>query len=313
MAIDNAAVGDMDFTILPSNTLHVEWKDGKGEAEYNDRPGLREDFQDVTFYAPLFQQFMTKLTGITLGQAKKVQIDLINELFENKRQLPYHQVVTAGDFTWEAGDATVTAMSAATIPAAVGGSGSLISQINSLIVDAANSGIVAVGNSLKSDVNVGVVAPANAALSQVNAGVVDPGAALASHIDNVVLGVHVPADPSANTINNRLQGEYSDLLEGDIAHAGVTFTSISSFLSATGAVFQNLVYLSGGAGAGIIPWTPIESATPVNLTATEMGVIMLGITGRRSSLLAIKKNKTNAINALTTVAAVIAYDVTAGW
>jgi len=43
------------------------------------------------------------------------------------------------------------------------------------------------------------------------------------------------------------------------------------------------------------------------------GQILDAIHQRRNSLLITGQSKKNAINALTTISAVIAYDVTAGW
>jgi hypothetical protein len=58
---------------------------------------------------------------------------------------------------------------------------------------------------------------------------------------------------------------------------------------------------------------PVGGTTPVNLTATDISNIMSGIAARRLNLQTTKNIKINQVNALTTIAAVIAYDVTAGW
>jgi hypothetical protein len=191
---ENALVlAQMDFSSLPTDIWMVQWIDGKGEIEYQDAEGnnlngLRENFIDLTPWIPFFQQFMTFLPGITLEQAQKIQIELIAELYENKRQLPFHFAVTAGDFSWEATDAALTAMSAATIPALL-------------------------------------------------------------------------------------------------------------------ANFWN----------GTTSFTPVGQGTPVALTVFDMSDIMAGIMSRRASLETTKFNKTAEVNALTSISAVIAYDVTTGW
>lgn len=59
-------------------------------------------------------------------------------------------------------------------------------------------------------------------------------------------------------------------------------------------------------------WAPIGSG-PVSLTGEEMRSIIGGIIQRRLSLDTTHINKRNQIAALTSIAAVIAYDATAGW
>jgi hypothetical protein len=49
------------------------------------------------------------------------------------------------------------------------------------------------------------------------------------------------------------------------------------------------------------------------VTSAEQGAINNGITSKTQSLTTAKNSKIAAVNALTTIAAVIAYDVTAGW
>ena len=94
--VDNAAVKGMDFSALlrQPDLWMVQWTEGKGEIERSrsmrttstNLNGLREQFIDVMPYAPFFQQFLTLMQaqGLLLPQAKKVQIDLIDEIFEHQ-------------------------------------------------------------------------------------------------------------------------------------------------------------------------------------------------------------------------------------
>src|SRR5215469_1535541 len=184
MAVDNANVIGMDYSILPSNVEIVEWKNGLGEIEYNDRPRLRENFIDVTPYCSLFQQYMTLLMGITLPQAKKIQIDLIAVLFESKRQAPYHYPVAAGDYYWDASDAT---MQASTVPAIqnlnakvneIGGKlNDAIPSLNSAgsnMTTQVNGTIVPAGNDISNAVNINIVNQVNALVNEINSSIVVP-------------------------------------------------------------------------------------------------------------------------------------------
>lgn len=128
---ENALVtGGMDFSSLPTDIWMVQWIDGQGEIEYQDADGnnlngIRENFADVTPWAPFFQQFMILLPGITLAQAQKIQCDLINELYNDKRELPFHYPVAAGDFSWDATDKGITAMSLVVLHALLGWAGGM--------------------------------------------------------------------------------------------------------------------------------------------------------------------------------------------
>lgn len=277
MAIDNAGVTGMDYTILPSNTSFVEWKDGRGEAEYNDRPGLRENFHDVIFYAPLFQQFMTLLTAITLGQSKKVQTDLITSIFDSKRQAPFSYTISTGTFQWDATDSELISLTALAVAGTAGGVNSTNSQLASLVAQ----------------INSNIVAPA-----QNNYG---SFVGFQAYLNENILGAWTGDPDAANTINNRLTIISGMLgLSDNLPHPAYPYYNASG------------VSISGGAGT-TYPWTPIGATTPQNLTAAELVGLISGITTRRQNLQNVSKSKQAAVNALTTVAAVIAYDVTTGW
>jgi hypothetical protein len=58
---------------------------------------------------------------------------------------------------------------------------------------------------------------------------------------------------------------------------------------------------------------PFGGTATVSVTTTEQTTINNGISGQVKNLTTTKNSKVAAVNALTTVAAVVAYDVTAGW
>jgi phage gp45-like len=264
--VENCHVDGMDFTTLEANIEIVEWKEGMGEVEYNDRPKLRETITDVTPFAPFFDQFIAKLPYITLAQAKKIKCDLISLLYDNKRQLPYAYNVAAGNFTWDATDQSVLGMTTATIPSLisilVGTSDSTvvgkintladqinanivapgnqtIGQINSNIVTPGNNGFVTI-DSVFGQVNSGVVDPTNATFTQINNQIVSPGNALRYHLDDTVLGVFT-GSYNVNCINDKLRGTGAEAsvaapgLTADIPKSNVTFTLIGVSLSAIGS------------------------------------------------------------------------------
>src|SRR5262245_62184599 len=100
----------MDFSMLEPDVWMVHWQEGRGEIELQDVDtdenlnGLRENFYDITPYVPLFTQFMQRMhdvNDISLNEAKKIQVDLINQLFEAKRQLPINYQIVSGEYWWD--------------------------------------------------------------------------------------------------------------------------------------------------------------------------------------------------------------------
>jgi len=353
-SVDNAAVKGMDFSTLAPDVWMIQWSEGKGEIERQSDDGenlngLRETFIDLTPYAPLFQQFLQliKAKALLLPQAQKVQVDLIREIFESKRQAPFHYPVAAGDYWWDATDATLFASTAAglqnvtaTANALVTALTKLINDINAHLSDVINTSIAPVGNQLVTDTNAtidgirtGIVNPANAAFDDIDGHAVDPGNALVGYINGVVLGVY---GDGANNINNKLQtarwnvplgeGSYpidaaTPGLSGGIGHSSVGFaynphrTLYPPYVAP--GTFSTVTYVPGHNVPPVptsnVQWIPLGSTAPVNVTPAEQLAIMSGIAARTNALNIKKNTKINQVSALTDIDAVIAYDVTTGW
>jgi hypothetical protein len=288
-SFENAIVlGLMDFSSLPANVWMVQWTDGRGEIEYQDDEGnnlngIRDNFTDIVPYVPFFQQFMNYLAGLTLAQAKKIQSELVTLLFETKSQSPYNHTIAAGNFNWETTDAAVAAMSIAMFPALLSGTNtslnSLVTQINAQFTSIA---------------------------SQINTGTVNQGDNLATFL-NSMIGYW---GDGLNTINNKLHTvllastDYvaAPGLNPQLDHTTVDFVPVTT----TALTADN-------PGVASIQWIPLGQGTAVTMSVTEMSEIMSGIHNRRLSLTTTKFNKIEAINALTEISDVIAYDVTTGW
>src|SRR5215469_412714 len=343
MAVDNAGVIGMDYSTLPSNVEIVEWKNGLGQIEYNDRPRLRENFIDITPYCSLFQQYMNLVIGITLDQAKKIQIDLIAALFDSKRQAPYHHPVAAGDYYWDASDATMFPSTIPAIQDLISKLNQLIGQLNPAIpalnsagqstVSQVNNTVVVGGNTLSNAVNINVVTQVNALVNEINSHAIAPEISIYTEFNNNI------ANPQAGNVA-RLSADLQasgqsagpDLitcaapgLDGNLtAFASLSGSCSASYLSTNAYSVGN--YFSDITDTWTISWTPVANAagsnqswvpvgstTPVNVTPAEQAAIMQGIASRTTNLTTTKNTKTNEVNVLTTISAVIAYDVTAGW
>jgi hypothetical protein len=191
-AVDNASVNGMDFSSLPTDLWMVHWIDGKGELENQVDPltndnGLRTTFIDVTPYASLFQQFLALVPMLTLGQAQQVQTDLIKQIFESKRQDPFHYPVAAGDYSWDASDEALYSSPGAQL------------QNNIAWANQLNTAIPALNNN--------------------DATIVSQGNALIEFINNKMLGI----PDGSNTINDRLRAPPGGLDSPGIAHTTVAF------------------------------------------------------------------------------------------
>jgi hypothetical protein len=223
---------------------------------------------------------------------------LIEAVFNAKRQAPFPHTVTAGALSWDAADSATAAMSVMMVPvlysltsglAAEGGetSNSLVAQINNRLASLATkidanfasdltSAIVSVGNSLIAYINDTIVAAISTGLYSDNPGYTPPP------------GVNYHVEPTT-----------------------LEFASVPASLPS--------VAVPPIDGSTVVPpdesiqWHPIGQATPVTLTVTEMTGLMAGIAARRTNLLTTKNNKIAAVNALTSITAVIAYDATTGW
>jgi hypothetical protein len=351
MSVDNASVKGMDFSSLlvtHPDLWMVHWTDGMGEIERQDVDndanlnGLREGFFDVTPYAPLFQQFLSKVPGLLLNQAKKIQIDLIKQLFESKRQLPFHYVVSAGDYWWDATDETLYASTSAGLQNAIASINSIAVRLNSVvpalnandaaIVADANAYVVGPGNNFINQVNAWVVAPTNngfdtiAAMFGADDANVNQFNALVTYVNNTVLGTLLgDGTLNPNDINNRLVsygGAPMIGLSTGIAHSGQGMSYVGSNPYRLTAINQAFSVHAPAA----VPWTalpnvttsnvqwiPIGGSAPVNVTPAEQTAIMNGIAARTNALNVVRNAKIAEVNALTIVDAVINYDVLAGW
>jgi hypothetical protein len=327
-SVDNALVlGKMDFSTLPSDLYMVHWIDGQGEIEYQDMTvtnpngtvganlnGLRTKFNDVIPYAPFFQQFLTLLPGLLLVQAQQVQNDLIETIFETKNTAPFQYTVGGTSYAWDADDSSIAAMSSAVIPHTIGAiftlgdntggtTNSLVSQIN--------ANYQTWHDQLNANYGTQAANDNNQIINQVNVSVGNQYNAFFAYFNQTVLG---DFNIFGNTINYKLVGSPPPGLVGTgIPRNDYTMPAIPAAIAAMAVSLLSVTAGTIGSGAISIPWLPSGGTVPVNLSAGDISGIMSGIASRRLDLQTTKNIKTNEVNALTTIAAVIAYDVTTGW
>jgi hypothetical protein len=345
MSVDNASTTGMDFSELLAaqpDIWMVQWTDGRGEIERleldadnnaSNLNGLREDFIDILPYCKFFQQFLTLLIpkALTLPQAKKVQNELIGEVFNSKRQLPFHYPVAAGNYSWDATDATLFSSLVPAVQNTIASLNQLIAEVNRIVAafNSVDQTVIQQGNNLAGAINGNIVNGANNAFGQINnifnevtANCVNPGDALVAFINAYVIATF-----NSDLLTGMIPaGEQSfsaarpGIPQAGVISCSVDFVPISNNPYATTYV-SNPSFGAGPVSWGNLPpvavsntvWIPVGSTVPVNVTPAEAAAIMQGIAARTNDLNIKKNTKVGQVNALTTIPAVIAYDVTAGW
>jgi hypothetical protein len=351
-SVDNSSVSGMDFSDLledEPDIWMVQWIEGRGEIERqtDDKKnlnGLRERFIDITPYAPLFQQFLDRMQAkaLLLPQAKTIQIELIAEIYNAKRQAPFYYPVAAGNYWWDASDASSAVNPASSIQTVISTLNALISkvntlahEINSIVVTQVNANVVGgVNSTVVAGVNAGVVAginavivtPFNTLVGNINASIVTACNNAFTHYNGVIDtenaklhtgSFYIPSGEGSTQVNAAMPG-----LDG-----GVNLPHNPYFCSGLGDGAGAIGGIGGIAGIAGINWSdqaavgalpggsfvPIGSTTPVALTSAEIAGIQNGIAARANDLSIKKNRKIGEVNALITVPAVIAYDVTTGW
>jgi hypothetical protein len=340
----------MDFSTLDPDVWMVQWIDSRGEIERQDASGnnlngLREVFIDVVPYCPLFQQFMRLLPGLLLPQAQKIQIELIGEVFDSKRQAPFHYPVAAGDYYWDATDATLFSSLVPALQNAISSINAIVARLNAVvpglnandasIVSQVNSGIaahiIAIGNQIINEVNAWVVTATNNALNYINAifgnvdGNVNQSNALVSHLNSNVLG-HATDSNHINSALATVSGSGPPGLQQgvEIPWSPQTFSGVGSNPYLLTGIDQSFSWPAMALTA--VPWTalpnvatsnvvwiPVGSSAPVTVTPAEQAAILSGIAARTNDLNTKKNTKTTAVYGLTDIDDVINYDVTTGW
>jgi hypothetical protein len=337
-SVDNASTPGMNYSTLTPDIWMVEWRDGRGELERQNtdgtnQNGLRENFVDIIPYCPFFDQFLTllKTKALTLSQAKKVKTELIGEVFNAKRQAPFHYPVAAGDYSWDATDTTLFSSTVPAIQNAIAKVNEVIGKLNSTfpaLIGQINSGAIGPGDTLTAQVNANVVSQGNVVRNELTGVIQTAIALLVNEINGSII----------NYINSNASTLSGACFSGPIVEQGGTSTAVAK--PGLGAPLLQAPALGTAAGApsnsflatnadfltvttawpntsnvvqSNTSWIPVGGTAPVNVTPAEAGGIMQGIAARTNDLNIKKNTKLGQLNALTTVDAVIAYNVTTGW
>lgn len=275
MSIDNQPLA-IDTTTLPTNVAIViyDLTAGAGKLEYNDRQRLLEKFIDIIPYAQFVNVWLTQASLIT-------------------------------------GTPNLTLQLAKRIK---------ISLVDGIFNSKRQLPIAAVGNTWDASDQALMGMQASITGWDIAAAASQSDATLAANFNST--GIKVTLASGAST--TAAAGGTTDSFTYLAGYAnGAFFPATATFLTGvTGGGFtaQASFVANWNKQIGYAPttgpaisWPPYNSTVNVQLSMANMRTLISTINSRRTSLQSVRQSKTNAINALTTIAAVIAYDATTGW
>jgi hypothetical protein len=281
MSIDNQPLA-IDISLVASNIDIVAYDctAGSGTIEYNDRLRVLEKFIDFAPYAPFVNVWLqaSLLTQLppTIALAKQIKLALVNGIFNSKRQLP----ISFASNTWDASDSALAEMQAAIVSWDVAASASsadvtLTQNFNSMGINTSQTSFISAS----------------------------PPAGAGGGAISYVPGYSGP-DSKNNFTNSPNQN--SPAWIGQVSGGG--FSSQAGFSAQYGSA------LAAPTTTGpTFALAPYNSTVSVLMIMTDLRSLISAINTRRMTLTNVQLAKRNAINALTTIDAVIAYDVTTGW
>lgn len=283
MAIDNQPL-EIDSSALASNISMVAYdcSAGKGSIEYSDSLRVLTPFTDVTPYVAFPNTWLTAAAALVamplmLAQAKRVKIGLIDGIFNSKRQLP----ITYAGQTWEATDQALLGMQAA---------------VNSWdIAGAISSGDAALANNVNT-MQLRVILTQNASQPPGAGG----GTSYIRYLNDISPRTGAKSGWAPSFTNS----------PGWIFPSGVSGGGVNQQPAYQGSKTDISFQSTSGPN---VSWPPLNATTPVTLSMTSMRTLLSNIQSRRAALQIARLTKTNTINLMTTIGAVITYDVTAGW
>jgi hypothetical protein len=283
-------------TGLPANISYVRFSDSDGGVIlYNDRPALPAPFSDPSPYQSYFNAWITAAAAgspaLLLSQAQSLKAALVNSIYAMKRQLPCSVAVSAGTYPWDASDPAVARMALL--------AGLLyVDPLNTVISAGPGGGLT----QLMVDLNT-MVANLNVWASHfntLNSNMTTFNGNVASAI-NTWIGALQTTEGGGNIIGWANPGSYS----APASPATTADTALGTFAE----TFSNVSAIK----VPTIQLIPVGSSSPITLTPTDLQKVVIAMAAQNTKYQATSASKQAAVNALSTIAAVAAYDATAGW
>jgi len=274
VSVDNEIMA-VDCSSLATNITYVAYpENGIGKITYNDRPAMRVSFTDPAPYQPFINSWITAAAA----QTPALQLAQAKQVKIDLVDAIFHHKrrlpYTSGSWQYDARDEAVTNM------------GELVQ--GTINVGAANTGLVGSINAALSTIT-----------SQVNS----------SH--STISAWSATNSTQWSNINNT-----GTIMGGGLTTVGAPNGYVFS-TPASGAPAIAGASVTAGATdisyAGNLTIMPLNASAPQSIPAIDIHTALVGIASRRNSLNNNRLTKQVAINALSTIAAVTAYDATTGW
>ncbi|WP_315792222.1 MULTISPECIES: hypothetical protein [unclassified Bradyrhizobium] len=286
---------------LASNIDQVVFEGGAGKIFYNDRLMIAEPFSDPSPYQPYINAWIQAMQAaspaLTLAQAQAIKNGFINEVYQQKRQLPVSVQVSSGTYTWDASDDAVARS---------------ISPISGLVFVGPLNTVIGGDQSSAGGVN-SLVSTLGRLVSDLNA--------WGTNYNNMNANLYPfygQVSNAINTINSDLAAIVNVLVNQGFASSNL-ITSVSQVSNPQSGADSGLTETFSGVSAvsQIQPPTlqliPIGQTNPVSLTSGDLESIVLAIAAQNTRSQQALLTKQAAVNALATIAAVAGYDGTTGW
>jgi len=292
---------------LASNVNFVEWDGGTGIGKiiFNDRIPLPEEFADPSPYQTYINQWMTGASAealpLTLAQAQAVKLSLLKSIFLIQSEAPVSVATSLGTFIFNVNPTdpasvqnnnnVMSALAAvnADVAAAIA---ALVSSINSNVVGGVNGNVVA---GVNNNVVAGVNNELNVAAGDVNAlaGIINANAAAGNTI----------VQAGEDALGEGLTSPYTTVAGAGFGGGVGGIAGISG----VAASYTGPTALSG------VTLSPIGATSFQAFTVADLFAVLLAAQEQINATTLALGVKTAAVNALTTISSVIAYDATTGW
>lgn len=336
VVIDDASISGIDCSPIPSDVYLVFWHGDGGEIMRTQSSVMpvRSKFVDPTPYIPIFNRWISaaqyESPPITLSQTKGIKIDLVNSLYNMKRQLP----ISTPSGTYNATDtAMLTMVGSLTTTALLNAINLVITDFNNRIA-AFNSALASYDAAIRGDVTA-----FNSAITaydvQVKNGIAtfngqpfntDIVNDLSNYAAQVVSLIVTQANSAIATLNIAYVDAINAAIEstipltgGDTWNAKMPHQTLPTEGAPGFPAYPQLAllgYPSGPYPQLAYPPAPYPSLLPmvaVSVAGDPTGQAVNAISARTTNLNSIQVTKINQIMALTTIDQVAAYDVTSGW
>lgn len=276
MYIDNAGIKGLSLASLPANVAMVTWDGVEGELEYNDAPAVRTQFYDPTPYLPMVDAWINA-AATNVPALTLAQAKGIKAALVNQL---YHYKRQLPVSVYEANDEAVVGML------------EVLCQPGAPTV----AGFV-------SSYNTNATSHANALNSS-----------FSTH-QTYINQSYVAVPDKINTAYYNFYVHFPELCRG------VRYTNYGGYDGPviTGPFNTWPTFTLPGYPTIAVPadttvqWFEIGATAPTAMPFSTFTNIPAQVVSRRNTLQATRVTKQNQIAALSTIAAVVAYSVTAGW